>query len=340
MTRGGFITLEGGEGAGKSAQTRRLKARLDAMGFETVATREPGGTPHAEALRALILSGRLRDKGPAAEAIAFSAARIDHIDALIAPARARGAFVICDRFADSTRAYQGAAGALPLEFLERLERVAVGDCRPDLTFVIDLAPETGLARAAARRGFAGADRFEAEGLAFHHALRAGFLAIARAEPDRCRIVDGAQDEESVGREHLARGESAFRARRGAAMRRPVSEEGAPESDVFPGALSPRVAPRVIGHEAAEAAMLEAYRGGRLAHAWLLSGPRGNWQGDARLRLRALRAGQSRPDFARNRARDPPERAGDPSGGAAIGGAVASRFRGGAARLERQIQDVL
>ncbi len=200
MRRGGFITLEGGEGAGKSAQTRRLAARLAALGFETVATREPGGTPHAEALRALILSGRLRDKGPAAEAIAFSAARIDHIDALIAPALERGAFVVCDRFADSTRAYQGAAGSLPLEFLERLEHVAVGACRPDLTLVIDLAPEAGLARAAVRRGTGGADRFEAEGLDFHRALRAGFLAIAKGEPERCQIVDGAQDEESVGRD--------------------------------------------------------------------------------------------------------------------------------------------
>ena len=200
MKRGGFITLEGGEGAGKSAQTRRLAARLAALGFETVATREPGGTPHAEALRALILSGRLRDKGPAAEAIAFSAARIDHIDELIAPALERGAFVICDRFADSTRAYQGAAGSLAPEFLERLERVAVGGSRPDLTLVIDLAPEVGLARAAARRGQGGADRFEAEGLEFHRALREGFLAIAKAEPERCRVIDGAQDEESVGRD--------------------------------------------------------------------------------------------------------------------------------------------
>ncbi len=199
MRGGGFITLEGGEGAGKSAQTRRLAARLAALGFETVATREPGGTPHAEALRALILSGALRDKGPAAEAIAFSAARIDHIDALIAPALERGAFVICDRFADSTRAYQGAAGSLAPEFLERLERVAVGACRPDLTLVIDLAPEIGLARAAARRGQGGADRFEAEGLEFHRALRAGFLAIAKAEPERCQVIDGAQDEESVAR---------------------------------------------------------------------------------------------------------------------------------------------
>ncbi len=112
LTRGRFITLEGGEGVGKSAQARRLAARLRGLGLETVATREPGGTPHAESLRALILSGRLRERGPAAEALAFSAARIDHIDALIRPALERGAWVVCDRFADSTRAYQGAAGRL------------------------------------------------------------------------------------------------------------------------------------------------------------------------------------------------------------------------------------
>lgn len=198
MTRGGFITLEGGEGAGKSAQTRRLAAALRTRGIEVVATREPGGTPHAEALRALILSGGLRDKGAAAEALAFSAARIDHIDELIAPALLRGAFVVCDRFADSTRAYQGTAGDLPVEFLDRLERVAVGDCRPDLTLIIDLAPEIGLARAAARRGTGGVDRFEAEGLDFHSALRAGFLEIAARAPGRCVVIDGAADEASVG----------------------------------------------------------------------------------------------------------------------------------------------
>jgi dTMP kinase len=200
VRRARFITLEGGEGAGKSAQTRRLAAALRELGHEVVATREPGGTPHAESLRTLILSGALRDRGSAAEALAFSAARIDHIDHLIAPALARGAFVVCDRFADSTRAYQGVAGDLPVQFLDRLESVALGACRPDLTLVIDLAPEIGLARAAARRGEAGVDRFEAEGLNFHRALRAGFLDIARAEPERCVVIDGAQDEDRVARD--------------------------------------------------------------------------------------------------------------------------------------------
>jgi dTMP kinase len=214
LTRGRFITLEGGEGAGKSAQGRRLAAKLRELGLEIVATREPGGTPHAEALRALILSGRLREHGPAAEALAFSAARINHIDALIRPALARGAWVVCDRFADSTRAYQGAAGRLPAGFIDRLEQVVVGADRPDLTLLLDLPPEQGLARATARRGGAdGADRFEAEGLEFHRTLRAGYLAIARAAPERCVVIDASADEISVGEAVWA----AVRSRLGAAL---------------------------------------------------------------------------------------------------------------------------
>jgi len=217
LTRGRFITLEGGEGAGKSAQGRRLAARLRGLGLEIVATREPGGTPHAEALRALILSGALREQGPAAEAIAFSAARIDHIDALIRPALARGAWVVCDRFADSTRAYQGAAGRLAPLFVDRLEEVVVGADRPDLTLLLDLRPEQGLARATARRGGAeGADRFESEGLEFHRTLRAAYLAIARAAPERCVVIDASEDEESVGEAVWA----AVRSRLGADLPRP------------------------------------------------------------------------------------------------------------------------
>ncbi len=193
--RGRFITLEGGEGAGKSAQARRLAARLAASGLEAVATREPGGTPHAERLRELILSGALRAKGPAAEAIAFTAARIDHLDALIRPALKRGAWVVCDRFADSTRAYQGAAGRLDAAFIDRLEGIAVRHDRPNLTLILDIAPELGLARAAARS--AAPDRFESEGLDFHVALRRAFLAIAAAAPERCVVIDAGADEEAV-----------------------------------------------------------------------------------------------------------------------------------------------
>ena len=198
MTRGRFITLEGGEGAGKSAQARRLVAKLEALGIETIPTREPGGTPHAEQLREVILSGALRPLGPAAEAIAFSAARVDHIDALIAPALARGVWVVSDRFADSTRAYQGAAGELDPDFIARLEQVTVGESRPDLTLVLDLPPEQGLARAALRRGAqTGADRFESEGLGFHRTLRDAFLKIAREEPARCVVIDARAEEAKV-----------------------------------------------------------------------------------------------------------------------------------------------
>jgi len=188
--KGRFITLEGGEGVGKSTQAQLLAKKLELMGVAVVVTREPGGSPGAEVLREVILSGAAAPFGPAGEAILFSAARIDHIDHTIAPALDRGAWVICDRFADSTRAYQGAAGKLDPALIASLERVAVGDVRPDLTLVLDLAPEKGLARAAARRGKdAGADRFEREGAAFHETLRQAFLAIARAEPERCAVID-------------------------------------------------------------------------------------------------------------------------------------------------------
>jgi dTMP kinase len=196
--RGMFITLEGGEGAGKSAQSLALARRLRALGLEVVATREPGGSPRAEALRDVILSGAAAKLGPSGEALLFSAARIDHIDTRIAPALARGAWVVCDRFADSTRAYQGAAGRLDEAFIARLERVAVGDYRPDLTLMLDLPPEQGLARAARRRGASErADRFEREGVAFHRTLRAAFLEIAREEPSRCVVLDASPDEATV-----------------------------------------------------------------------------------------------------------------------------------------------
>jgi dTMP kinase len=196
--RGRFITLEGGEGAGKSTQARLLAQRLKPMGISVVVTREPGGSLGAEALREVILSGKAAPFGPAGEAILFSAARIDHIDHTIAPALARGAWVISDRFADSTRAYQGAAGKLDPALIASLERVAVGQARPDLTLVLDLPAEKGLARAAARRGGeASPDRFEREGLAFHETLRQAFLDIARAEPVRCAVIDADRPPEAV-----------------------------------------------------------------------------------------------------------------------------------------------
>ncbi|MYZ47235.1 dTMP kinase [Rhizobiales bacterium L72] len=184
--RGRFITLEGGEGAGKSTHARALAAWLRAMGRDPVLTREPGGTPHAEALRAMLLDGLVAPFGAEAEATVFAIARSDHMARIIRPALSEGRWVVCDRFIDSTRAYQGAAGVAD-ETLLALERIAIGADRPDLTLVFDLPAAEGLARAARRNE--GADRFEQDVLAVHEARRAAFLAIARSEPDRCVLID-------------------------------------------------------------------------------------------------------------------------------------------------------
>ncbi|HEY7384119.1 MAG TPA: dTMP kinase [Beijerinckiaceae bacterium] len=188
--RGRFITFEGGEGAGKSTQIQRLLQQLHGAGIKAVTTREPGGSPKAERIRESVLSGAAKPFGPLAEALMFSAARLDHLEQTIRPALARGEFVLCDRFADSTRAYQGTVGRIDAALIRALERAVVEDTRPDLTFVLDLPAEIGLARAAARRG-AGtrADRFEGEDTGFHEALRQAFLDIARQEPDRCVVID-------------------------------------------------------------------------------------------------------------------------------------------------------
>ncbi len=195
--RGRFITLEGGEGAGKSVQAKRLEDNLKSLGLEVVRTREPGGSPDAEALREAILSGFAAQFGPEGEALLFAAARIDHLDQTILPALRRGAWVVCDRFADSTRAYQGVAGNLPTAFIARLEQVVVGANAPDLTLILDIPAEAGLKRAAKRRGKGGADRFEAEALAFHQTLRRAFLDIARAEPRRCAVIDALRSQKNV-----------------------------------------------------------------------------------------------------------------------------------------------
>lgn len=199
--RGRFITFEGGEGVGKSTQLRRLAEHLRACGVEAVTTREPGGTPKAETLREILLSGRIAPLGPLAEAAVFAAARIDHVERLIAPAIARGAWVLCDRFADSTRAYQGARGGVDARALTLLEKAAMGDLKPDLTIIIDLPPVEGLSRAAARREASGqrADRFEAEDHGFHEGLRRAFLDIAEQEPERCCVVNGALPPDEVAR---------------------------------------------------------------------------------------------------------------------------------------------
>lgn len=197
VARGRFITFEGGEGAGKSTQARLLAERLSGLGVEVIQTREPGGSPLAERLRTAILSGAVAPLGPMAEALAFSAARIDHLDKLIRPALDRGAWVICDRFLDSTRAYQGAQGAIDPGAIRALESIVVGETWPDLTIILDLPATTGLERAAARRGGGATDRFEGEAITFHEGLRKAFLDIARNEPDRALVIDATRQPDDV-----------------------------------------------------------------------------------------------------------------------------------------------
>jgi dTMP kinase len=193
VTRGYFITFEGGEGAGKSTQLKRLVARLQAAGRDVVATREPGGSPGAESIRELVLNGAADRWSPVTETLLMYAARRDHIERVIRPALERGAWVVCDRFADSTRAYQGAAGGTSPDLIAAMETHILEDTRPALTLIFDLSPEAGLERAQSRGGEM---RFESKGLAFHQRLRDGFLAIAGAEPGRCALIDasGSMDE--------------------------------------------------------------------------------------------------------------------------------------------------
>ena len=195
MSGGLFITFEGGEGVGKSTQIRRLAARLQALGLEVVLTREPGGSPGAEAIRDLVVNGPADRWSPVTETLLMYASRRDHIERTLRPAITRGAVVLCDRYADSTRAYQGAAGGADPGLISALETFILEEMRPDRTLVFDLDPQLGLARALGRPD-AGA-RFESKGLDFHRRLREGFLAIARAEPERCRVIDAAGDPDAV-----------------------------------------------------------------------------------------------------------------------------------------------
>ena len=194
MTRGRFITIEGGEGAGKSTQLRRLAADLQARGIDCLVTREPGGTEGAEAIRELIVHGPPERWRPLAELYLFLAAREDHLHRAILPALERGRWVLCDRFADSTRVYQGWAGGLGLDLVDRLQAPLLGDHRPDLTLILDLPVELGLARCAARGAMA---RFEAKGAAFHERVRVGFHRLAELEPERFAVIDASGDEAEV-----------------------------------------------------------------------------------------------------------------------------------------------
>jgi dTMP kinase len=196
---GKFITFEGGEGAGKSTQIKRLAERLEAAGRAVVVTREPGGTPMAEEIRAMLLAGLAEELGPDGEAVLFAAARADHVERVIRPALRAGKWVLSDRFSDSTRVYQGVGGGADGGILSALDRVAVGRTQPDLTIILDLPVETGLARAARRMEGTGKtpDRFERDELALHEARRQAFIAIAKAEPERCVVIDAAQSEEAT-----------------------------------------------------------------------------------------------------------------------------------------------
>jgi dTMP kinase len=189
LARGFFITFEGGEGAGKSTQISRLATRLRDRDFDVLLTREPGGSPGAEAVRHVLLSGAAEPFGPQMEAILFAAARSDHVEQVIRPAVTRGAIVLCDRFLDSSRVYQGVTGNLDPDFMRNLERVAINGMMPDLTLILDLDPAEGLRRATARRGEDVADRYEKETLAIHQRRREAYLTIAGREPERCVVID-------------------------------------------------------------------------------------------------------------------------------------------------------
>ena len=191
-----FVTFEGGEGAGKSSHARRLGERLKGTGRKVVLTREPGGSPGAEELRKLLVTGKTARWSAEAETLLNYAARDAHLRETIRPALQRGDFVICDRFMDSTRVYQGYAGGCDMALIDMLEQRIVGADRPALTLILDVDPSAGLGRAKGR-GAPGEDRFERMGLSFHQRLRDGFREIARLDPRRCRLIDSSRAPDAV-----------------------------------------------------------------------------------------------------------------------------------------------
>jgi dTMP kinase len=195
--RGRFISFEGGEGSGKSTQIRILAERLDAAKLRAIVTREPGGSPGAEIIRHLLLSGMGKLLGPEAETLLFAAARDDHVRTVIKPALSQGVWVLSDRFSDSTRAYQGRLGKVAPEIMNAMERVTIGNLKPDLTFILDVPVEVGMQRAGARRGSGAPDRFEAEDVKFHQQLRDAYRQIAADEPKRCVLIDANADANTV-----------------------------------------------------------------------------------------------------------------------------------------------
>lgn len=193
-----FVSFEGGEGAGKSTQIRRLAERLRERGHDVLVTREPGGSPGAEAVRHVLLSGAAEMFGTRMEAILFAAARNDHVEEVIRPALARGTVVLCDRFMDSSRVYQGVTGNLEADYIEALQRVAVNGVIPDCTLILDIPAEVGLERARKRASAVTAlDRFEKEEMQTHEKRREAFLDIAARDPDRCHVIDALRSEDEI-----------------------------------------------------------------------------------------------------------------------------------------------
>jgi dTMP kinase len=195
--RGRFISFEGGEGSGKSTQIKKLAERLAAAKLRAIVTREPGGSTGAEIIRHLVLSGMGKLLGPDAETLLFAAARDDHVRSVIQPALNQGTWVLCDRFSDSTRVYQGRLGQVSPGVLNAMERVTIGNLKPDLTIILDVPVEVGLTRAAERRGSRAPDRFEAEDLKFHQELRDAYREIAAEDPQRCVLIDASADPDTV-----------------------------------------------------------------------------------------------------------------------------------------------
>ncbi len=200
-SRARFITFEGGEGVGKSTQVKRLVNSLSRRAIPAVRTREPGGTPKAEAVRAFILQGRSEQWGPGAEAVLFAAARLDHVNQLIAPNLSSGRWVVSDRFSDSTRAYQGLTGGVDVKLIDALETLALDGHKPDLTIILDMDPEIAFRRVLERETEASlvatGDRFEKEDLDWHRRLREAFLAIARNNVERCAVIPANQSEDAL-----------------------------------------------------------------------------------------------------------------------------------------------
>ena len=195
MQRGRFITFEGGEGAGKTTQARLLVERLRAAGLDVVQTREPGGSPGAEEIRNIAVTGEADSWSARTETLLMYAARSDHLERTIRPALEAGHWVVCDRFADSSRVYQGAGGGAPESLIEALDAAVVDGDQPDLTLVFDLPVDVGLERAFGRGLFE--TRFESKGMTFHQKLREGFLEVAERHPDRCVVIDATGEVDEV-----------------------------------------------------------------------------------------------------------------------------------------------